>query len=276
MKKKHYIQKLGNCICYDLREGVLGMFPLYILAGCFMAFFAYDAGLRLERTVGNPSALDLAVYVFQGMGEYIYVKGGPQFEIPIAYLVIALLSGLFACYYSRREWNMRGNTYIPRYGTKGIWWFSKCIWCMMQMIVLYGIFFLIFWIMAAVGGNPTLTLSSGIAASLDGMPLTYDTASFLLYIYVLGPVTAIALNQLLVTLQMLFHPVAGYTLVMGILTASAYFFRGYLVGNNQMLLWTVLFRPDGIRFSRGLFYALMIWLLCVLAGRWIISKKDIL
>lgn len=79
MKRKRILQKLANCISYDIKEGIVRFIPLYALTGVFVLAFGWDARMHLAEGVPAPSVLDLAVYMFQGMDEYVYVKGGPPF-----------------------------------------------------------------------------------------------------------------------------------------------------------------------------------------------------
>ena len=118
MKRKRILQKLANCISYDIKEGIVRFIPLYALTGVFVLAFGWDARMHLAENVPAPSVLDLAVYMFQGMDEYVYVKGGPPFDIPISFLTLSFCFALFACYYAHREWKLRGTVYIPRYESK--------------------------------------------------------------------------------------------------------------------------------------------------------------
>ena len=100
MKRKRILQKLANCISYDIKEGIVRFIPLYALTGVFVLAFGWDARMHLAENVPAPSVLDLAVYMFQGMDEYVYVKGGPPFDIPISFLTLSFCFALFACYYA--------------------------------------------------------------------------------------------------------------------------------------------------------------------------------
>lgn len=223
-----------------------------------------------------PSVLDLAVYMFQGMDEYVYVKGGPPFDIPISFLTLSFCFALFACYYAHREWKLRGTVYIPRYESKMYFWISKCIWCILQMILLYLMIFVILWGIAAAGGNISVLLSRETLACLKGLPLSENSMDYIKYIFGLGLLTAIVLNQIQLTAQMIFSPVIGYILVIAVITSSAYFYRFYMPGNYYMLLRTALFRDDGITLLQASAVLSILWILLVLAGGIIVRRKDVL
>lgn len=276
MKRKRILQKLANCISYDIKEGIVRFIPLYALTGVFVLAFGWDARMHLAENVPAPSVLDLAVYMFQGMDEYVYVKGGPPFDIPISFLTLSFCFALFACYYAHREWKLRGTVYIPRYESKMYFWISKCIWCILQMILLYLMIFVILWGIAAAGGNISVLLSRETLACLKGLPLSENSMDYIKYIFGLGLFTAIVLNQIQLTAQMIFSPVIGYILVIVIITSSAYFYRFYMPGNYYMLLRTALFREDGITLQQASLVLGILWIVLVLIGAVIVRKKDVL
>ncbi len=276
MKRKRILQKLANCISYDIKEGIVRFIPLYALTGVFVLAFGWDARMHLAENVPAPSVLDLAVYMFQGMDEYVYVKGGPPFDIPISFLTLSFCFALFSCYYAHREWKLRGTVYIPRYESKMYFWISKCIWCILQMILLYLMIFVILWGIAAAGGNISVLLSRETLACLKGLPLSENSMDYIKYIFGLGLFTAIVLNQIQLTAQMIFSPVIGYILVIAVITSSAYFYRFYMPGNYYMLLRTALFREDGITLQQASLVLGILWIVLVLIGAVIVRKKDVL
>lgn len=276
MKRKRILQKLANCISYDIKEGIVRFIPLYALTGVFVLAFGWDARMHLAEGVPAPSVLDLAVYMFQGMDEYVYVKGGPPFDIPISFLTLSFCFALFACYYAHREWKLRGTVYIPRYESKMYFWISKCIWCILQMILLYLMIFVILWGIAAAGGNISVLLSRETLACLKGLPLSENSMDYIKYIFGLGLFTAIVLNQIQLTAQMIFSPVIGYILVIAVITSSAYFYRFYMPGNYYMLLRTALFREGGITLQQASLVLGILWIVLVLLGAVIVRKKDVL
>ena len=276
MKRKRILQKLANCISYDIKEGIVRFIPLYALTGVFVLAFGWDARMHLAENVPAPSVLDLAVYMFQGMDEYVYVKGGPPFDIPISFLTLSFCFALFACYYAHREWKLRGTVYIPRYESKMYFWISKCIWCILQMILLYLMIFVILWGIAAAGGNISVLLSRETLACLKGLPLSENSMDYIKYIFGLGLFTAIVLNQIQLTAQMIFSPVIGYILVIAVITSSAYFYRFYMPGNYYMLLRTALFREDGITLQQASLVLGILWIVLVLIGAVSVRKRDVL
>ena len=134
--------KLIHCLRYDLREGTVKMWPLYVLEAVFVAIIAVNELIPMKMQGFLPNVSELSVKVFEGFEKYEYVEGGKVFQIPMKYLLFTLLAGIFAVYYPRREWRLRGNMYLSRYRSKNLWWLSKC-----QNVfgVLFRVFVLIWW-----------------------------------------------------------------------------------------------------------------------------------
>ena len=113
MKRKRILQKLANCISYDIKEGIVRFIPLYALTGVFVLAFGWDARMHLAENVPAPSVLDLAVYMFQGMDEYVYVKGGPPFDIPISFLTLSFCFALFCLLLCPQRMEIERNCLYP-------------------------------------------------------------------------------------------------------------------------------------------------------------------
>lgn len=264
------MKKLLNCVKYDFKEGIVKNKYFYLIEIFLLAIFSIDTIFYMDN---NPGVLEISLNVFAGMEEY-NPQLGMAFKIPMEYLSFSLLSGIFVCYYPKKEWQLRGSQFICRYGNTDTWWFSKVLWNILQSIIIYIAAFAVIYISAVIGGN------GGFSVRYDtpylGMLLNNNSMTVFLYCYILGAATIIAINQMIVTLQMIFSPVAGYISAIIIVIISAYYFNEYLPGNNLMMLRTELFREDGIVLYKGLLMAFAIWLVFVISGKIALKKKDIL
>ena len=131
--------KLIHCLRYDLREGTVKMWPLYVLEAVFVAIIAVNELIPMKMQGFLPNVSELSVKVFEGFEKYEYVEGGKVFQIPMKYLLFTLLAGIFAVYYPRREWRLRGNMYLSRYRSK------ISGGCQNVFGVLFRVFVLIWW-----------------------------------------------------------------------------------------------------------------------------------
>lgn len=262
--------KLLNCVKYDFKEGIIKNWYLYLIEIFLVAIFSVNAILYMDN---SPGIFEVSLKVFEGMEEYD-PELGTSFKIPMEYLSFTLLAGIFVCNYPKREWKLRGSQVICRYENTDTWWYSKVIWNIIQSIFIYLAAFLVIYISSVIAGNAGFAVRYEMPYS--GMLLNNDSLTVFLYCYILGAVTMIAINQIIVTLQMIISPVTGYISALIILIISAYYFKAYLPGNNFMLLRTVLFREDGIVLHKGMLLAFIIWAVCVVAGRLVLKRKDIL
>lgn len=262
--------KLLNCLKYDFKEGIVKNWYFFLIEIFLIAVFSVNAIFRMNN---NPGVLEVSLRVFEGMEEYDSLVS-PVFQIPTQYLGFTLFACIFASYYPKREWKLRGSQFICRYGNTDTWWFSKVIWNFLQGIFIYAAAFIVIYISSVIGGNGGFSVRYD--APYMSMLLNNDSITVFLYCYILGAAVIIAINQMIVTLQMLFSPVAGYITAIIVVIISAYYFKEYLPGNYLMMLRTELFRNDGMVLYKGFILAFVIWLIFVIAGKIVLKRKDIL
>jgi hypothetical protein len=253
------MRKLGNCLRYDIKEGIFGMWQLYALALLLILMVAGEVSFFTE----DAGVIQISEKMFEGINEYVYIKGGPPFEIPVRYLILSLLPGIFVCYYPIREWKLRGNMYISRYQSKGIWWLSKCIWCVFQSVLFYLTVFAAALIVSIVKGNAGGTQPD-------------NAWTLFCYIYVLGFLTTLAFNQCILVFQMVLSPMIAYLIVMAVIVCSAYYFKWYLIGNYYMLLRSRIFLENGILFSRAAVFDVVLWGVAVIGGYVVVKRMDLI
>ena len=269
------MRKVLQILKFDLMQGIVRRWYVYVLAVAAAAFWAMDSRLSLWWETGHPGMLDMMVYALQGMEEYVPQKG-VTFEVPFRYMTMFGLMGLSASQYACREWKDRGRLYLLLYGDKRIWWFGKCVWSLCNTLLLYVAGVLTFWLVAAIGGNGSMAVSPSLSENLK-IPLMYqDSKTIALYILVLGGITVTALSQLQVTLQVLFSPVLGFIIYMAVLISSVYYMSPYFMGNSLMLLRTRLFTEEGISLVPGIMIGVTVWVASAILGMILVNRKDVL
>lgn len=267
--------KVLQILRFDITQGIVRRWYVYVLAMAAAVFCAIDSSLRLKAGMESPGMLDMMVYALQGTEKYI-----PQqrvvFEVPYRYMTIFGLMGLSACQYACREWKERGRLYLVLYGDKRIWWLGKCVWSLCNTVLLYAAGILAFWLTAVIGGNGSMAVNPHLSESMENVLVCPDSKTIALYILILGGITIIALNQLQVTLQVLFSPVLGFIIYMAVLISSVYYLSPYFMGNNLMLLRTRLFTEEGVSFLSGILTAVIVWAVSAIVGMILVYKKDVL
>jgi hypothetical protein len=224
-------------------------------------------------TVPEPSILDIAVKLFYGAD--IYEKGMP-FQIPYIYMVVTAFFGLSIGSYVVSDYKNMGVLHIIKYRKKTVWWYGKCIWNIGHTILMYLSVFLGIVAFCLMAGKLQMELSPGIVSQMGISMTDIDSLVVLGYIVLLGGGTVIALNQIQITLQMIFEPVTAYVVYLGNLVFSVLLFTPYLPGNEFMLARTKLFSTNGVGMGAGLGYVFLLWLIAVLVGRTYIKRSDVL
>lgn len=270
------IKKIQHILRFDLLQGIVYRWYVYILFALLMAFFAVDRWQHLHITMEHPGTVDILTDLLLGIEEYIPQATENSFEIPYRYFSIFVLMGLSASQYACREWKERGRLYLLHYGDKGIWWLGKCVWNLCNTVLLYLTGIMTVWIVAALGGNTGFKVSEGLSKALDYTMLSPHEKAVFLYAIVLGVVTVATLNQMQATLQVLFSPVLGFIIYMAVLISSVYYLSPYFMGNNLMLLRTRLFLEDGISFMPAIIISILWWVAFVIIGFVGLQKKDVL
>lgn len=262
---------------YDVRQGILKKWYYYLFFTGLLLFFIVQSYMRLRITIYAPSCVDVLLYLFRGIPEYIPDPNDIKLlQMPMEYLIMAAAMWLFTASYARKEWEERGKVQIIRYKNKNSWWFSKCVWSMVSMVLLHLCIFGAAWIVAACGGNAGLHCSEGIELAFDeGFLLTTsrkEIAGFLL----VAVAMMIAFSQLQLVLQMVLFPVAALAIPLAVWIISVYQFRSWLPGNYLLFYRTTLFLEDGVHWGYGLLLAGIVWLISVVGGLWLVNRKDIL
>ena len=62
--------KLIHCLRYDLREGTVKMWPLYVLEAVFVAIIAVNELIPMKMKGFLPNVSELSVKVFEGFEKY--------------------------------------------------------------------------------------------------------------------------------------------------------------------------------------------------------------
>ncbi len=256
---KRWLPKLALC------SGIVLLIMLY----------AKIEFVRELKYLGIPETKDdcgtYLCYLFLGSHEFI--KDVYPYEVP---LVLFLLLALFAyqiAYDPIRDLQKRGQQIFIRCYSQGIWWFEKCIWLLLNVLI----FFLMIYVFAIIlTGNMKSVPDLQVVDALFGIQKTAEAGEWLLYLYVLPVVTVFAMSCLQVVVSMMTVPAGGFFTVLFLYLFSFYQLRIYLPGNYLMMRRTILLHEKGIEFSEAFPIAAGIALISILAGTFYIKRKDLI
>lgn len=266
---------LGKAIKYDLKEGIFNRLKYFIVFAIIFTFIVIKTIFELKANIENPSFTDILIYIFKGAGSY-QEELGKSFQIPAVYSVLFLYLSFFTSYYTRKELYLRGKTYIYKYENKRNWWYSKVYFNVIGVLILYTIMAVITLISSLICKSGQLGLNDSIIYSLSGELTTFNSVKILMYIFILGPLAIIALNQIQMILQLIFPPAVGVVFIIVQMTASVYYTSFFWLGNSFMLYKTKLFSTGSVGFYQAFIFLLSLCIISTIVGKKIIQKKDII
>lgn len=138
------IGRIKDNLLYDIRNGCRKNIIIYFCTVLFAALSAYTFGRMTDNYIyrgileAEPGAADYLVYLFGGAK---IIKESSEFQIPILWMTIQVLTGLYVYIYPVDLLDGGSLTVLIQSGSKTGWWLSKCIWSVLQVVILYGIIF---------------------------------------------------------------------------------------------------------------------------------------
>lgn len=267
------MRNFGKCILYDIRQGTRKQYYIYIIAVLLFFFLGMNTYSEFKIIFSEMTMADIAVRLFYGAD--IFFEGN-VFQIPYNYMLITAFLGISIGSYVVSDYKNMGVIHIIKYRDKKIWWYGKCAWNICHTVLLFAGIFCGIMLFGCLIGTWSWRVSSQTVQSMSYSML--ETGGFLIfcYIFLLGAATVIVLNQIQITLQMIFGPVIAYIVYLGNLVFSVLIYSRFLPGNNLMLCRTKIFQGDGIEILFEAVYLFILWFAAVLLGGWYLKKKDIL
>jgi len=126
----------------DIRQGILSAYLKYMIVLIVSIVFTQNYYAKVEnyivqgKVAGKVRILDLLIYFFKGMKEYIPASNRP-FEIPVDFLLLNMLLAFIIWNYPMKDMNGYGRSILARSDTRMSWWLSKCIWNVLSVLTYY-------------------------------------------------------------------------------------------------------------------------------------------
>ena len=264
----------------DIKQGIIKRWYLYavvfIIAVITAGFFYMRFGkLFTDGKIQDfPASYDCILYFFRGMQEY-KPEYREAFDVPAEFLVWNLLTAYIVGDYPIRDLSKTGAGRIVRAGRRDFWWYSKCFFNLFAVVLVYVFVYVGVLVVSFINGaqfkGPTaelfqrifmteLTVSNGIIARV--------------VITTLLSTVAVSMFQML--MAFVAGNVAGYASVVVVCVLSAYYMKWFLPGNGMMVYRYSVVNQQGITLVLPLVWYILITVLCVVAGRFIFERKDIM
>ena len=257
----------------DVREQILKhwyyfvlLVPLIVYQWVSLRDLSIFSGLS-----GQIGFMDLIIYLFYGEKEYI-----PQvshFQVKIEFLTMQVLLAYVTAYYPVRDLSVRGRQIFIRVGGNVTWWYSKCLWLILTVVLYY----LGIWLTAAIlTGGWKMLPDINLLSVYGEIYQLGKTADYMIYCLMLPVIASLSVLMIQMLLSILTAPVYGFLVVVLQQLVSFYFYSPLLPGNYQMFNRLELARESGITALPSFLFCGVLIIVCMVIGAVYMKKRDIL
>ena len=266
---------------YDLSYGIIKnlSFTKIIIWIVFFTLVSYEFSGRLGNFNFEKFSLgDSFLYTYGGIKEFI-PSPNELFIIPYLWILNNLLVLFFTLHYANDDLNGYGHQLILRTENRTSWWFSKCIWNSIIIIIYY----IIAWIVTTLN------------ALLRGAELNFEISEYMSVIMVFGSnqiassgwillleitlmplIITIALGMVQMALSLVFKPAFAFIFSSVMLISSAYYMTPYLIGNFAMAVRSDKVVSNGLNLTDGIIAAIGMIIIGIIIGVLAIRRYNIL
>lgn len=252
--------RLLKQIKYDIKSGILvngnKFFVFTVVLLMFMINY-YSNTIRLAETSVKVNLSDYIIHAFSGMKIETYGIEN-TFVIPGLWLVINFYILIMSSNYPYWDLRTRGYQVMLRQPSKNIWWTSKIIWIILNVLSYY---------LIIIGTSILATVMFGGNVDIEQInPL----------IYVVPFIVDVLIVLIAIVISMVINPIAGVIISSAIMIVSAYIPSRYLMGNYSMYLRSSIcdeFR--GFDFETGGIVIIAAIIVLSVIGKAVFSKKEV-
>ena len=277
--------KLTRLLERDLRLGTIKNIYKFLIAVAIAGFICnktYVSYIRFFNEYGlirsDGTFMDYLLRVNPGI-EIYHFSPKEEFKIPVIWFTLQITIHYIVGYYPEDDFRLYGKTIIPSSGSAGLWWISKCIWCIITVTLYYAVIIGTTFVVALVrdaeikGG-----FTKALMSKLYGGIMNYITIKDAILIVVILPLVAtMALCLFQVFLSFVITPVVSYMVICIMYVLSAYYHTWWLPGGFTMWLRSSYINiKEGYTPQTGLLISAYLALFSIVFGWMFINKKDIL
>ena len=268
----------------DLKLGTIKKFYnyvlLFVIAGmiCQGTYTVYIKHFSDNMIAGNGTWFDYLMSVNPGMKVFSIVED-KEFNVPIYWFTMQIMMHYMIAYYPENDFRLYGKTIIPKIGSAGKWWISKCLWCILSVLISYGLIIVSTLLFANIHNakiKPEVT--NRFLSQLHGAAVDYLSSGDIILIVIIVPMmTTISLCLLELLLSFIISPVISYIMICAMYVLSAYYHTWWLTPGFTM--WK---RSSYVNFQKGytpktgILIAVYLSMACIIGGKLYFDRKDVL
>lgn len=260
-------------LVFDCKKGIRENIVKWIIA---VLLFSFLVNVTIKNCLiyhKETGYLGYLTGLFQGMPEY--VKSDTSiFELPVCWLIYYAYLFFLIGFYPISDLYGSGMKTLLLSGDRKKWIVSKYIWIACTVTMYFFVLMLVLLINSLWYGN--LDTSAEAMLAVYGIDITSLETVQILAIWVVLPVMiSIAMAFLQFTITICLNALAGYTISVVILVASAYWMHPLLFGNYLMIIRSDVVREGGMNLVTGIVICIVVDILSILLGYSCFKRKDI-
>lgn len=211
---------------------------------------------------------DIMFLLFRGNDPYTIVNGN-QFVISPIWMSLVILPILLLFSYCTNDIDLLSGMVLIQSGKRNRWWFSKCIWCIVTVIMFYAILFVAalmsvivnygFDNLAVVGVSNNVLNSSGF---IDEML----TSAQLLLMILVPLISSIALGLLQMLISLAISPIISIIAMIVLYVIAAFYINPYIITDYMMYKRWDCFIKGGVNPIMGIVVAIIIIIGSIIIG----------
>lgn len=271
-----------NLLKRDFHEGIIKNTRILIIPILFWILCSnMTVKLQYAELYNQASFAEYLLYCFAGIDPMEFSQ---EFELPILWLSIPILSCYITFDYMRRDISSVGQQTILRVGKRQSWWLCKCAWILCTTVLCFalGLFTVLVYCLIH-GVNISMQFSEDITNLLvlsicfpPNDVLTLSKPEIVECVILLPLAILTALNMLGMLLSLMFKSFVSFTIINAYVLFSVYYMNQFFVGCFGMVKNSSLFVQGGFDINNAIIECLLITVISAAAGIFVFKKYNIL
>lgn len=277
------LNKIKNQCHYDLMTYISFCIkfyiPLIIITSVVLIKYQnkVDYALFTGQLSINPNLLDYMIEFFKGQKVYNSYNRNNPFEISPIWLFRQMYVGYITQRFISFQLNNNLHNTITHSQNKSIWLNSKYIWCVLNTLFIYLIYYLTIIIVCICYKNSLcFDLQIDLNKIMSDIDISLLTSSNVLYGIFLSPIMAsIAVTIMQVSITVFYNSIYSYIFLSIVCVSSTYYCHELLIGNSWMFQRNNFIISDGFNPITLILINILLIIVSIVYGNIHFVKKDI-
>lgn len=261
---------MKELLIIDIKHGCIEQWKKYFIIICITFYSCVVFWNRYYNTgdINNISCADMIFFNLKGMK---YIKDSSIVIIPDGFwlalnMFLSLLIGNYPIY-DMKLWGQQKFIHLNK---KSIWWKSKCVWCMISVLIYYFIIITVSIFSGIIFGDGSMTLHQEVTNRFSiSNNISINTLVISLMVMIL---ISCILSEFKMLISVIAGAVWGYIFNAIVLINAVYTKSDYALGNFLMLIRVYSMDINIVQI-------IILWCICFIFVLWIgtiiIKRKDL-